>query len=83
MTVPTAAEPRYTQARIRVRREGALKLRILLSDEETALALARREAIRYHQLDTQRQLDWDLENVRRMVDEVERTIEEQGWDEPD
>lgn len=71
----TATTPEFTQARIRLNQDGAELLWRLVLAEETRLLTNRRQAS-----DAERaMLQQDLKAVRRVKDELERTLYEQGW----
>ncbi len=74
-TLATTADREYTQARIRVNQEGAQALWRLVLAEETRLLTARRQGGEPERALHQQ----ELKNVRRIKDEIERVLEEQGW----
>lgn len=68
--------PEYTQARVRVNQDGAELLWRLLLAEETRQLTARRQ----RDDDTTRALhQQELKSIRRVKDELERVLIEQGW----
>lgn len=72
---PSRTTPEFTQARVRVNQDGAQLMWRLLLAEETRLLTERR------QVDdaTRAMLREALKSVRRVKDELERTLYEQGW----
>jgi hypothetical protein len=77
-----AATPaEYTQARIRVSRRGALVLEAALNAYEAFLRDAR--DIVGASPEAKRMVNADIKELRRLQDETERTITEQGWDTDD
>jgi len=72
-----AAEARFSQARIRVNRYGAAELREAL-DAHLGFLLDAREAVRDID-DARRKLDARTEHTRRVIAELDRTADEQGW----
>lgn len=65
----------FTQARIRLNQDGAELLWRLVLAEETRLLTARRQSPDHERP----ALVNDLKVVRRVKDELERTLDEQGW----
>lgn len=72
----------YTQARIRVRARGALVTREALLNLEDDLL--RRHKLASGNSNLRSAINADIREIRRVLDELDRTIEEQGWetDEP-
>lgn len=69
-------DTRYTQARIRVRERGALVTLVALERYEEFLL----DALGFASDPTTRaRLNAEVREVRRVVAEAERTIEEHGW----
>lgn len=66
----------YTQARIRVNQTGALMLRDVLRREELRLLEAEGDS---DEFEHRQMLRFATGEVRRMRDEVERTIKEMDW----
>lgn len=74
-TPGTATSREYTQARVRVNQDGAQLMWRLILAEETRLLTARRQGN-----DAERALhQFELKNIRRVKDELERTLIENGW----
>jgi hypothetical protein len=75
----TTASAEYSQARIRVNAEGARLLQTLLRTELDRVMQLRAEL--QHARITQGVAGYNLliARIRRVLDEVERTIEEQDW----
>lgn len=71
----------YTQARIRVARGGALVTQAALHAYEAFLMNAR--DVVGTSSDARRLINSDLKELRRVIEETERTIEQQGWDTDD
>jgi len=74
-------DSQYTQARIRVNKEGALEMRVALERYDEFLRDAREISIA-----ARPNANRKLTAVRRVIAELERTIEEHGWgadDEPE
>lgn len=65
----------FSQSRVRVNQDGAQLLWRLVLAEETRLLTARRQVDDYERARYQD----DLKTVRRVKDELERTLVEQGW----
>lgn len=65
----------YTQARIRANQKGTELLWRLVLAEETRLLTARRQGGEVERTLVQDQ----LKDTRRVKDELERTLEENGW----
>ena len=69
------AEPEFTQARIRVNQDGCESLWRLVLAEETRLLTARRQGTDDERIVRQ----GELKVIRRVKDEIERVLDEQGW----
>lgn len=66
----------FTQARVRLNQDGAQLVWRLILAEETRLLTARRQGGENERVVYQN----DLKSIRRVKDELERTLVEQGWD---
>lgn len=72
---PSRTTPEFTQARVRLNQDGAQLVWRLILAEETRLLTNRRQADDA----TRAMLQDELKSVRRVKDELERTLYEQGW----
>jgi hypothetical protein len=74
-------EPRFTQGRIRLNRQGALEVMEAL-EAHLGFLLDARAAV--HDVDdARRKLNARIEHTRRVLSEVQRTSEEHGWSQGD
>lgn len=75
MTTEAPPTPNFSNARVRLNRAGAELVWTLVLAEETRLLTARRQV----DDDDVPRYQENIRTVRRVKDELERTLIEQGW----